>query len=181
MTSTVFHLRHPPTHTHKWHPTTRTVDQGHSYLNQCSLPGAYSPYTFEKGVLKFSYSIYLLENSFKIVFAKSLIYFFSKKRNFPSLHCTTSASSLISSQLRFVKSKHTRKNLTRDISIALRNILPYPFKNYISLAHFYVVYFLKYFVNKLSYPPSMNSLINVDFGDVTTRARQVKLLLKNNK
>ena len=102
--------------------------------------------------------------------------FFSKKRNFPTLHCTTSASLLISSQLRFVKSQHTRKKLTRDIPIALRKILPYPFKNYISLAHFHVAYFLKYFGNKLSYPPLMNSLINVDFGDVTTRPSQVKQL-----
>ena len=94
----------------------------------------------------------------QIVFAKSLIHFFQKKE-FLSLHCTTSASSLISSQLRFVKSKHTRKKLTRDIPIALRNILPHPFKNYISLAHFYVAYFLKYFVNTLTLP-TINELIN---------------------
>ena len=88
------------------------------------------------------------ENSFKIVLAKNS--FFSKKRNFHSLQCTTSASSIISSQLRFVKSQHIREKLTRDIPIALRNILRYSFKNYTSLAHFYVAYFLKYFVNKLS-------------------------------
>ena len=95
--------------------------------------------------------------------------------SFPSLHCTASASSLISSQIRFAKSKHIIKKLTRDIPIALRNILPYPLNNYIALAHFYVAYFLKYFVNKLSYPPSISSLVNVDFGDVTTRDGQVKL------
>ena len=123
----------------------------------------------KRRLLKFSQSLYFLENSSKIAFAKSLIHFFSKWRNFPLLHCATSASSLKSSQVRFVKSKHTRKKLTRDIPIASRNIPPYFFKNYISLAHFYVAYFLKYILNKFTYPLSLNSLINVDFGDATTR------------